>query len=215
VVNNLKKLVTHLKHQLSQPLPGMEVQLKMAPKIRIDEFKKYMNYNDAQNSSVLILLYPHNGNIYTVFIKRPEYEGIHSGQISFPGGRHEKADKTRIDTALRESSEEIGVDTDDIVCLGKLSELYIPPSNYLVLPVVGYMNARPHFKADPFEVDKIVEVDLKELSDRSTISEKKIDIISGVSFTTPSYQINGITIWGATAMIVSEFLEVVNRSDLS
>ena len=140
---------------------------------------------------------------------RSEYGGVHSGQISLPGGKFEETDESLIYTALRESQEEIGIDPGQVQIIGQLTEMYIPPSNFQVTPVVGYQASRPHFTADPKEVAKIIEIKLEDLLDERNRQMKKMKISLGFSLKVPSYFINKNIIWGATAMILSEFREIV------
>jgi len=201
-----------LKQKLQQPLPGLTSHLKMAPRNRKEE---YTVLNDtlsrARKSAVLILLFPENGKLKTVFIKRSEYDGIHSGQISFPGGKYETSDKTFDRTALRETKEEIGVDRDKIEILGQLSDFYIPPSNFLVKVFVGYSSQRPVYIPDKKEVQSVVEVNIDDFYDSRNITEKEFYSTSRqLKISAPCYSINNVEIWGATAMIVSELLDVLN-----
>lgn len=167
-------------------------------------------------SSVLILLYPNvpGTDISFVLIQRPSYEGVHGGQISLPGGRSEEADKDLKQTALRETKEEIGIDPETIVTIGVLTELYIPPSNYLVLPFVGYTLEKPLLNPDPQEVAGIIEIKLTDLKNDRNIKHKEIYIRHGISLFAPCFEINGYTIWGATAMILNEFKEILKRIKL-
>jgi 8-oxo-dGTP pyrophosphatase MutT (NUDIX family) len=143
-------------------------------------------------------------------MKRTEYPGVHSGQISFPGGGREPGDTDIVDTALRETEEEIGIKKESITTIGTLTDLYIPPSNFLVTPVIGYINERPVFHPDPEEVDEVVEVALEKIMDTNTKQEKEITIFPDIKIKVPSYYTNGHVIWGATAMMLSELIEIIN-----
>lgn len=103
----------------------------------------------TRKSAVLLLIYPFKDEIYFPLILRNSYDGFHSGEVGFPGGRYEQTDQDLIQTALREANEEIGLCSEDVKILGTLSEIYIGPSDFLVLPVVGYIPYRPHFMPDP------------------------------------------------------------------
>lgn len=194
------------------PLPGLEVQLRMAPLNRRDEIRAQGLGRSPTKSSVLLLLYPgEDGNPYMAFIRRPLYDGAHSGQIAFPGGRFEASDSSLRHTALRESREEVGVDPGQVEVVAELSPLYIPPSNYIVSPFVGLADQRPHFVPDKKEVDSILELPLSAFMHRENRMMKPIMLSTGQRLETPCYAIDGHIIWGATAMIMAEFLEVTKR----
>jgi len=201
-----------LKQKLEQPLPGITSHLKMAPRHRVEEFSSLASIVPlARNSAVLILLFPVNGKLKTVFIQRSVYEGVHSGQISFPGGKHEKSDKDFEATALRETFEEIGVEPDKIEILAQLTDFYIPPSNFLVKVFVGYSSQQPVFTPDHKEVQSILEADIDEFYDSQNITEKEFYSTSRKTIiNAPCYLVNGMEIWGATAMMLSELLDVLN-----
>ncbi|MBC8488157.1 MAG: CoA pyrophosphatase [Bacteroidetes bacterium] len=207
-MTDFQNFIDKLKERLKKPLPGTGAFLKMASEIRLEELQSSYDTSKAIQSSVLILLFPENKSVKIILILRQQYEGVHSGQVSFPGGRKEKDDKTLIETALRESEEEVGIDADKVMVIGNLTELYIPPSNFLVLPVVGYMLAKPNLKADKSEVAKIIEVDLRSLFDKNIIKEKELDV-RGYKIKAPYYDIQEQVVWGATAVILSELLEVI------
>jgi 8-oxo-dGTP pyrophosphatase MutT (NUDIX family) len=197
----------NLKDDLKKALPGEKAHLKMAPGIR-DYFKPNTK---SRKAGVLILLYPKNQELYVAFIRRTEYNGPHSGQISFPGGKAEKEDTNIIQTALRESWEEIGIDPKKVNIFGQLTQLHIPVSNFIVYPIIGRYESTPIFKADPNEVKEVIEVSLKDLLDPDNCTKKEFNY-GEISFLAPIYKPNEITIWGATAMILSEFLEIVKKN---
>jgi len=165
-----------------------------------------------KKSGVLLLLYPCKEFIYTVFIKRTEYEGIHSGQISFPGGMFEKGDDSLAHTALRETMEETGMLFDEAIIIGKLTPLHIPVSNTEVFPYVAISDKRPAFAHDPAEVQYLIETRIDELLNPVNHKIKTMSI-AGNEFEVPYFDIQNNHIWGATAMILSEFLEVVKNSN--
>jgi 8-oxo-dGTP pyrophosphatase MutT (NUDIX family) len=203
--------ITQLKHRLQQPLPGEEAQFTMSPigrpklkDIQVDSYK-------PKKSAVLILLFPQEEIIKTVFIVRPVYEGVHSGQVAFPGGKFDKSDSNLKQTALRETHEEIGINPENIEIIGNLTDVYINPSNFLVTPFIGYLNATPQFTADAREVDKIVTYNILELNNAAIKSEKLIKLSMGFEIKAPYYEVEGNTVWGATAMMISEFNVIIEE----
>ena len=197
------KAFDNIKVQLSGELPGQVAQMKMAPVVRIP-----LNINtQMQKAAVLILLYPCDGSLYTLLIKRTEYEGPHSGQISLPGGKFETQDLDLASTSLRETAEETGINASKINIIGRLTTLEIPVSNFEVHPFVGCTNKKPGFSPDPAEVEYLIEADLNELVNPD-IRKTKVMNIGGYAVELPFYDYNGNHIWGATAMMLSEFLEV-------
>jgi 8-oxo-dGTP pyrophosphatase MutT (NUDIX family) len=198
-----EKWASKILDAFKKPLPGSAAQQKMSPSRR-----RPVNIDrPLRNSSVLIMLYPCLESICTVFIKRVEYEGIHSGQISLPGGMVEEKDPSFSDTALRETMEETGVPIGDLQIVGALTPLHIPVSNFKVYPFIATCRKRPDFRPDPGEVQYIIETGIDELlapDNRKT----KVMNIDGNEVEIPYYDIRGNHVWGATAMILSEFLEV-------
>jgi 8-oxo-dGTP pyrophosphatase MutT (NUDIX family) len=195
-----------LKKELAKELPGKDFQLRMAPEIRIQRKTKA----SAKKAAVLILLYPDEQLFFTVFIKRTKYLGIHSGQISLPGGKMEKNDTDISATALREAEEEIGIKRNDVEILGYLSQLLIPVSNMLVFPVIGFIPYRPNFIKQPGEVDELIETSIDMFLHPEAIQKKNEKILFRKAVI-PFYNIDGNHIWGATAMIISEFAELLQR----
>jgi 8-oxo-dGTP pyrophosphatase MutT (NUDIX family) len=186
----------------------------MAPLKRARMSEMAMDKIDPRKSAVLILLFPFENKIKTVLIERPVYEGVHSGQVAFPGGKFEKDDVQLVNTALREAQEEIGINKDQVTILGNLTDLYIMPSNFLVTPFIGFMKSVPFFFPDPREVNKVITIDLELLSDISIRGEKTISHSNGYKIKTPYYSVEGLTVWGATAMIISELNAVVEESKI-
>ncbi len=191
-------------------LPGQQSQLTMAPALRRDDIIRVGKGMNAISSGVLILLFPDSeGQTCTVFIRRPVYDGVHSGQIALPGGRREKQDPDLQYTALREANEEVGVNSSAVELVGKLSDLYIPPSNYIVSPFVGMLHSEPKFKPDPIEVEQIIRVRMIEFFRTENIREVSMRLSAGDCLPTPCFDVNGQIIWGATAMIMAEFLAFI------
>jgi len=201
-------------------LPGTEAHRKLAPQNAEKSRFDYSSITDYRESGVLILLFPKDDKPFIPLIKRPEYEGIHSGQISLPGGKKEDFDESLIQTALREANEEIGVDAGSIHILGGLTPLYIPPSKFMVSPFVGYVETQPHFIPDPTEVQRIFETPIEYFLKSSNLLNKEMEIVRRTGKTnkvvrleTPYFDLEGEVLWGATAMILSELKEIVSAKD--
>jgi 8-oxo-dGTP pyrophosphatase MutT (NUDIX family) len=205
------KFVLLLEDRLSKTLPGKTAQLKMSSMSRMQELMNLTPSMDVTQSSVLILFYPLESKIGLVLMLRPEYKGVHSGQISLPGGKFEDSDESLIYTALREAKEEIGIDPMQVQIIGQLTEMYIPPSHFLVTPVVGFQASKPKFTADPNEVERIIEISLDDLLDENNVQMRKMKLSLGIILKVPSFIIDGNVIWGATAMILSELKEVIKE----
>ncbi|HBG86502.1 MAG TPA: coenzyme A pyrophosphatase [Marinilabiliaceae bacterium] len=198
-----------IKKALMPPLPGAAAHAMMAPRPNQALGSRH-NKEDGVQSSVLILLYPTREGIKIPFIQRPVYQGYHSGQISLPGGKNEDYDGNDWEAALRETREELGIDTEAVEYLGQLTRIYIDRSNYFVNPQVGYIAAMPAFKPDVKEVAEVIEVKLIDLAIQSKMTEQ-MQHPSGISVEVPYYDAGGKHIWGATAMIISELIETLNE----
>jgi 8-oxo-dGTP pyrophosphatase MutT (NUDIX family) len=200
--------ISRLSLRLNQPLPGREAQVKMAP-YPVDENRFQENLKrPSRAGGVMILLYPHRGDVYLPLMKRPVYSGAHSGQVSFPGGKFEQQDIDLKATALRETEEEIGVSPERVELIGGLSDLFIIASNFKVSPAVGFTPHRPTFVPDPIEVESVLEVSLTQLMDTSRRGVEKMTF-GDYTIHSPYFDVEGHIVWGATAMMLSEFLEVV------
>lgn len=211
---NFKNFIREISVLMEDRLPGEAAQLKMSPASRNEMMKEGKDLEKAGRAAVLILFYPDESRVMLPFIKRPEYEGVHSGQVAFPGGRFEAGDANMAHTALRETEEEVGVKMNSVKLIGMLSELYIPPSNYLVRPVVGYLERKPVFKLQPSEVDYLLEIDLYELLHDKALTTKPVMTSLQQEMPVPCYYVQDHIIWGATAMILSELIELFKKGGL-
>lgn len=175
---------------------------------------RYKKREKPRLCGVLMLLYPHEGEWFMPFIQRPAYEGLqnHGGQIALPGGGQEPEDASRKYTALRETQEEIGVFVPEIQVVGELTEIYIPPSDSIVNPFVAIHEERPIFSPDPQEVALLHEIPLRTLLDAQNHKVKYDTFGTPHKWRIPYYDANGVVIWGATAMMLAEFLEVLEKS---
>ncbi|MFZ1827206.1 MAG: CoA pyrophosphatase [Candidatus Competibacteraceae bacterium] len=199
--------VEQLRCDLSAPLPGQAAQHRMAPRPRSGGDYSDTARPDTRQGGVLALFYPTNGRVHLALILRPTYSGVHSGQVGLPGGGREEADADLAETALREAHEEIGIDPAQVTVLGQLTPIYVFASTYLVQPVVGWTARRPNFHLDPYEVALLIETSLDELLDEANRRNETWQL-RGHSVEVPYFLIQGQTIWGATAMMLSELLSL-------
>ncbi len=209
----MESFINHIKHRLSEPLPGRAAQYKMASMRRLEE----LGFNpvpppDAKVACVLNLLHLDAGGHWrTVLIQRTDNpRDRHSGQVSFPGGRYEESDGDLVNVALREAHEEVGVSPLEVQVLGRLTELYIPVSNYIVHPFVGVLLGKPDFTMQPGEVEEILTPPLAAFSNPDNRKMTDLNVAQGVTLKgVPYFDVDGHIVWGATAMIMSEFLELL------
>ena len=201
---------TILKTELTKGLPGTDIQWQMASSDRYVKNFPRIPGKDARVAAVLIMLYPEKGSIHTVFMQRPDYDGVHGGQISFPGGKKEPADRDIVQTALREAQEETGIVPEEVNVIGILTPLFIPVSNMVVTPVLGWINIKPLFRFQPEEVEFLIDADLKLLLEPSMVKTKPFDI-RGEQLHIKYFDYENNTIWGATAMILHELLVILRR----
>jgi 8-oxo-dGTP pyrophosphatase MutT (NUDIX family) len=186
-------------------LPGHDYLLKIAPPARIKHLKNNIIPKDSKTASVLMLFYPDSNNeTRLVLMLRNKYKGVHSNQISLPGGKVDRLDKSLKDTALRETNEEIGLNKDDISIVGELSSVYIPPSNFNVFPFVGYTSKTPKFVPDSKEVSLILSPKLSYILGMDIV--ESVVEVNNTTQKVPSFLIDNHILWGATAIIIHEFV---------
>lgn len=194
-----------LRSRLKEELPGEEAQARMIPTLASKQRFSLEARKDARPGGVMIMLYQKDQQWYFPLIQRPDYDGVHAKQMSFPGGKMDATDPDLIFTALRETREEIGVELDRGAVLGQLSDLFIVASNFNVSPTVAWMQDEASFVPDEYEVDEILEVRLADLMDNSKVKVKPIKISYGITIQAPYFELNDKVVWGATAMMLSEF----------
>lgn len=209
----IEEFAAKLERALAGELPGAQAHSRMMSYDRPDVKEAMKTVKDVRNGSVLVPLYEHQNEIYTSLMLRPTYKGVHSAQVSFPGGAREKGE-TAQEAALRESHEELNIDPSGVHLIGQLSQVFIPPSRFLVTPFVGYLLKRPDFVPDPFEVDQLIEVPLKHLFDDGIESQQEIELPNrGMSILVPCFALDNFVVWGATAMMISELKHVYGEME--
>jgi len=190
-------------------LGGLDAQFKLAPKMRLKYDAQKISARNPKHAAVLALFYPDELNQTRFLITlRASYSGTHSAQISFPGGKIEKVDRSYYDAALRETKEEVGVDQNDIHLIREMTDVYIPPSNFLVSPFMSYTNQKPSFTINE-EVEKIIEVKVSELLNDSNIDEIQMNTSYMTNMMVPCFKLNDYIVWGATGMMLSEMKELL------
>lgn len=203
------RIIPQLKRGLSFPLPGKKAQIEMSP-LPIDSARFSTSLPDNyRKGAVLILFYPEGDQAFFPLIKRPEYEGVHSGQIALPGGKMDLEDKDEVDTALREAWEEVGIQPAHVNILGQLSTLFIPASNFLISPIIGFSENKPNFVAQEREVSKIIPTAVKTFYEPTTRKRKLLTFSVNYRLDTPYFEIENEIVWGATAMILNELLQIL------
>lgn len=208
--SSFEYLISNLK---KTELPGESFHYHLAPSFRQNELKQLKaRRQNAKKAAVASLLYPKSGETYMAFILRKTYKGVHSNQIGFPGGRREEDDKDLLHTALRETEEEVGVKAQSIQLIKPLTDLYIPPSNFLVQPFLSYIDFEPTFVLQESEVEELIEIPLSLCLDESHLTSEIIDASYAKRIEVPAFNFDGRVVWGATAMILSEIRELFSRA---
>lgn len=193
-----------LNKRLVENLPGPLAHEPLRAKPVGNTIPRFEHKLPPKPGSVLILLCPQEDTFIFPLIKRPDYSGLHSGQVSFPGGKAE-AGETPVETALREAHEEIGIDPAHVTVAGTLSNFFVVPSNFMVTPVVGITESSVSFRPDRHEVVRILYGKLSDILPDNAVKSKKILVANRYTMLAPHFEIDGEIVWGATAMMLNEF----------
>lgn len=190
-------------------LGGLQAHLKMAPSERTQLSEEKIKANNPKEAAVLALFYP-DSKEQTRFLLtlRANYRGIHSAQISFPGGKKDKLDNTNEHTALRETYEEVGIEQNKVNIIKQLTHVYIPPSNFMVSPFMGFLKEPPVFTKNT-EVETLIEVKLSELLNEKNVIIKNMSASYMDNIDIPCFKLNNYIVWGATAMILSDIKYII------
>jgi len=203
--------VTRLREALSKPLPGVDAQMRMAPSPRLG-WDPLKFPEGASNGAALLLVYPHDETLHVALTVRGSELRNHTGQVSLPGGRVDEGETFEA-AALREASEEIGIDPNTIELLGRLTPIHIPVSGFVLHPIVGFTPMRPAFQRAEWEVARIIEAPVSLLADPAVAKrEIRTRVVAGQSgdVDVPYFDIDGEKVWGATAMVLAEFCAILN-----
>jgi len=209
------ELIDTIQEKFSKPLPGRAAQYRMA---HVGRDYPSPDFSKARKAAVVILLYPNSDKeTQLVLIQRMFHpKDRHSGQIGLPGGKLEFSDPSPQAAALRELNEELGVPTNTVTVLGQLSDLHISVSNFLVYPFLAMVKERPDFIPQPSEVHAILEAPLNLFLEKSMRRKKNLKLPNGMVLKeVPYFDVHGHTLWGATAMILNEFSELLTGEILS
>jgi len=205
--SSINRLVKLLEERLKEPLPGTSAHLITKVQSKI-EFNFPESSKDAKKASVLILLFPYSNNIHFFLTQRTLSVEHHKSQISLPGGTCEKNEKT-INTALRETEEEIGVDKNEVEIIGELTPFFTPTSGFIVHPFIGWCNRRPKTNKQTDEVHTLFSASLSQLLNDQTLELENWNL-RGYEAKVPFYNFDGHKVWGVTAAILSEFKLILN-----
>ena len=208
--------ISRLQELLQLPLPHHDIRKEGLDPVMLNFIlgskkaaEENMKKRPPRPCAVLVMLYQREKTWHTTLIVRPTTSRIHAGQLAFPGGKKEEEDANLQVTALRETSEEVGVEVHSNQVLGKLSTVYIPPSNTIVTPYVAYLSEPPSFTIQPDEVALVLEPELNELAAPTNVREKKVVMATGEMFPLPAFQIGEHLVWGGTARMISELNKLV------
>jgi 8-oxo-dGTP pyrophosphatase MutT (NUDIX family) len=200
-------ILARVEKGLWAPLPGIPAQLTMAPEPR-QGHKAYFEVEDScRKAGVLVLLYVKDGRLCVLLTRRTERVLHHRGQISFPGGERHPGESIEA-TALRETVEEMGLDLAAVRILGRLTPLFIPPSNYCIYPTVAHIPGLLVCHAQPEEVAEVIEAPIDHLADPANVCRETWHY-GGRDVEVPFYAFESHKIWGATAMVLAELLALV------
>lgn len=207
----MRRTVERLREALAGPLPGLEAQLRMAPEPRLG-WDPLKFPDGARDGAALLLIYPHDDHLHLALTVRGAALRNHTGQVSLPGGGVDTGETLEA-AALREAQEEVGLEPQSVEILGRLTPLHVPVSGFLLHPLVGYTSMRPAFQRAEWEVARIIEAPVSLLADPALIKrEIRTRVVEGESIdvSVPYYDIDGEKVWGATAMVLSEFCAILN-----
>lgn len=210
IFNTFLETVVKIKHL---DLLGEKSHSKMSPPYRLELVKKMKEHaKTAKHAGVMALFYPNTKReTHLVLILRKTYKGVHSAQVGFPGGKYEDDDKDLMQTAIRETEEEVGVPNTIVEIIKPMSPLYIPPSNFMVHPYIAVSEQTPKFVKQEDEVEDIIEVRLTDFLNESNILTTRVPTSFNVEVDVPAFKLNNHIVWGATAMMLGEIKDLLKQ----
>lgn len=196
------------------PLPGQDSQVKMSPSYRLELVEQQRELmKNSRKAGVMALFYPDQEHqTKLILILRKTYRGVHSAQVGFPGGKLEAEDPSLEYAALRETFEEVGVPIENMTVLKAMTSVYIPPSNFMVYPFLGTTLKTPHFLKQDDEVEDLIEVTLADFINDAHVSSQMLMTSLQKEVEVPVFKLNGHTVWGATAMMLSEIKDLLKKA---
>ena len=208
-----KDFINYIPKIEKEKLLSTDAHAKMAPLERISYLKEE-NYqeNNPRQAAVLMLFYPKNKQTHLALIVRNTYPGVHSSQIGFPGGKVEESDFNLEETALRETHEEVGINREKVEIIKSFSQIYIPPSNFLVAPFMGISQQELTFVPDLHEVKRVLEFPVEDFLSEKSITKVKMSTSYATDIEVPAFMVDKYVVWGATAMMMSELKETIKSA---
>ncbi|PHQ55453.1 MAG: coenzyme A pyrophosphatase [Lutibacter sp.] len=206
--NYFKNNVSTIKNS---PIGGLDSQFILAPKLRLKYSQNKIKMLNPKKAAVIALFFPNEqGKTCFLLTLRANYNGTHSSQISFPGGKYDTKDRSLKNTAVRETFEEVGTPISDISIFKQMTEVFIPPSNFLVTPFLGYLKNPPSFKKN-HEVEELISISVEDLLSDSSISTTNVSTSYANKIEVPCFVLNNYIVWGATAMILNEIRQLLKN----
>ncbi|MFD2909661.1 NUDIX hydrolase [Flavobacterium ardleyense] len=208
-----KDFIKYIPKIEKEKLLSTDAHAKMAPLERVSYLKEenYKNKNPRQ-AAVLMLFYPKNKVTHLALIVRNTYPGVHSSQIGFPGGKVEESDLNLEETALRETHEEVGIHREKVEIIKPFSQIYIPPSNFLVAPFMGISEQELTFIPDLHEVKRVLEFSMEDFLSEKSITKVTMSTSYATDIEVPAFMVDKYVVWGATAMMMSELKENIKSA---
>ena len=206
---NFRDFLQNINLLKSKPLGGLKAQFKLAPELRLRYDAKKIEANNPKKAAVLALFYPNEfGETTFLLTQRASYKGTHSAQISFPGGKIEEQDSSLFGTAVREANEEVGIAPETVTKIREITDVYIPPSNFLATPFIAYTESKPTFVLNE-EVASTIEVKVSDLLDDSNVDTVLMNTSYMKQIKVPCFRLHDHIVWGATGMMLSEIKEML------